>query len=198
MPQHSARVSGGDRLANALAQVSIGLRRGAELKVGFFEGAVYPDGTPVALVAAVQEFGASNARLGKIPPRPYFRPMVAAKSGEWPAKIGALLRGNGYDANATMQAMGLAIQGDLKQSIADVQSPPLSQVTLTLRETYALDGSLRSGKKGWPARLGARAVITAIRRVKAGLTSKLTGTAAKPLVWTGNLLHSVDYEVEEL
>jgi hypothetical protein len=33
------------------------LSSGDDLKVGFLEGAKYPDGTPVALVAATNEFG---------------------------------------------------------------------------------------------------------------------------------------------
>ena len=38
--------------------------------VGFLAGATYPDGTPVSLVAAVNEFGTSD---GSIPERPFMR-----------------------------------------------------------------------------------------------------------------------------
>lgn len=40
-----------------------------QLKIGFFEHSKYPDGTPIAYVAAIQELG-----YGPIPPRPFFAP----------------------------------------------------------------------------------------------------------------------------
>ena len=42
-----------------------------EGKVGWFESAEYPEGTPVAYVAAIQELG-----HGKIPPRPFMAPAM--------------------------------------------------------------------------------------------------------------------------
>ncbi len=41
----------------------------SDLQVGWFESAKYDDGTPVAGVAAIQEFGSAKNR---IPPRPFF------------------------------------------------------------------------------------------------------------------------------
>ena len=45
-------MSGGDKLMEHLQSIAKGLSSGDDLKVGFLEGAKYPDGTPVALVAA--------------------------------------------------------------------------------------------------------------------------------------------------
>ncbi|MFW8236138.1 hypothetical protein ACOID8_31695, partial [Klebsiella pneumoniae] len=50
-------MSGGDKLMEHLQSIAKGLSSGDDLKVGFLEGAKYPDGTPVALVAATNEFG---------------------------------------------------------------------------------------------------------------------------------------------
>ncbi|WP_281083908.1 hypothetical protein [Klebsiella quasivariicola] len=49
--------SGGEEIEKKLQEIAKKLGKGDLLKVGFLEGATYPDGTPVALVAATQEFG---------------------------------------------------------------------------------------------------------------------------------------------
>ena len=44
-----------------------------EVDVGFFSTATYPDGTPVAAVAAWNEFGTQRGGRPHIPERPFFR-----------------------------------------------------------------------------------------------------------------------------
>lgn len=54
----ASRVRGSTQnLRRRLEGIARGLESGKTLKVGFLEGATYPDGTPVAKVAAVNEFG---------------------------------------------------------------------------------------------------------------------------------------------
>lgn len=118
---------GGGKLEAALSAMSAKVSKGATLKVGFLEGATYPDGTSVALVAAVDEYGRPD--IGQ-PPRPYFRNMIAAKAPEWPAAVGGLLVDNGYDAARTLGQTGEAIKGQLQQSIADFSGVPLKQSTI--------------------------------------------------------------------
>lgn len=48
---------GGNALQKYLEALSKNLSKGTALKVGFLENATYPDGTSVAMVAAVNEFG---------------------------------------------------------------------------------------------------------------------------------------------
>jgi hypothetical protein len=72
-----AEVKGGEKLEAALATLATKLAVPATLRVGFLENAKYPDGTPVAAVAAWQNYG-----TGSIPPRPFFSNMVAQKSPE--------------------------------------------------------------------------------------------------------------------
>lgn len=102
-----------------------GLSRGGTVRVGFLENATYPDGKSVAMIAAIQDFG-----TGTIPPRPFFRNMIAAKQGEWPGAIDGLLKANDYDIDKTLQQTGAAIAGQLRQSIIDTNAPPLSPVTI--------------------------------------------------------------------
>lgn len=145
-----ANVKGGEKLEAALAKLTLNLAKPATLRVGFLEGATYPDGTPVAMIGAIHNYGAPRAG---IPPRPYFTNMIRKKSGEWPKAIAGLLKATGYNTERTLELTGQAISGQLRQSIIDTNAPPLSPVTIQ--------------RKGFD----------------------------KPLVETGHMLNSIDYEV---
>src|SRR4029077_15356101 len=69
-----ASVKGGDKLTAKLKELREKIGKGPALAVGFFEGAPHPDGASVPMGAAIQEFGAP--KVG-IPPRPFFRNMIA-------------------------------------------------------------------------------------------------------------------------
>ena len=146
-----ATVKGGEKLNAKLSEMAKLMSNASSVKVGFLAESTYPDGKPVAMIAAIQDYGAPRAG---IPPRPFFRNMVAAKKGEWPKAIRDLLKANGYDALRTLQQIGEAIAGQLRQSIIDTNSPPLSPVTIA--------------RKGFD----------------------------KPLVDTGHMLNSINYEVK--
>lgn len=121
-----AGVRGGDKVRAALEAVVAKLTSASEVRIGFLEGATYPDGTSVPLVAAVQEFGSA-----KVPPRPYFRNMVRAKSPGWGAGIAAQLEATGNDARAALTITGQAIKEQLQQSINEYDAgPPLSPKTI--------------------------------------------------------------------
>ena len=122
-----AEIRGGDALRDKLAELAAQVGKPARLRVGFLENATYPDGKPVAMIAAIQEFGAPSRG---IPPRPFFRNMVAAKQKEWPVAIEGLLKANGYDAARTMELAGQAIAGQLRQSIHDTNAPALAPSTV--------------------------------------------------------------------
>lgn len=172
-----ASIKGGDRLAAALAKISAGVSKPATLSVGFLEGATYPDGTSVPMVAAIQEFGAPKAN---IPPRPFFRNMIAAKSGEWPKAVGELLVDNNYDAAKTLGTVGESIAGQLQQSIIDTMEPALSPITVMLRGMKSNDSSLV---------VTGKVVGEAAARVAAGKTNY--GASTKPLVESGDMLNAV-------
>lgn len=178
-----ARVTGGDKVAATLAKMAAKVAGLPNVRVGFLEKAKYPDGNPVALVAAIQEFGAPRAR---IPPRPFFRTMIAAHKGEWGKELGLVLKSVDFDAKIALDQMGQHIAGELRQSIVDTMAPPLSPITLMLRMMRKKNPSLI---------VTGRTVGEAARRVAAG--EKATGVSVKPLVDTGHLLNSIDHEVED-
>jgi hypothetical protein len=144
-------VRGGDKFALALSQIAKQLSRPEVVRVGFLEGATYPDGTPVGLVAAVNEYGAPSRG---VPPRPFFRNMIADKSADWPEALGKTLQATGLDQTKALELMGQGVAAQLRQSIVETDSPPLAQSTID--------------RKG----------------------------SSKPLVDTGHMLNSVDYEVK--
>jgi hypothetical protein len=122
-----ARVRGGESARAFLQSIADKVKRPATLRVGFLEGATYPNGTPVAMIAAVQEFGAPSRG---IPPRPFFRRMIAAKEGEWGPAIAALMIEHGYDMPKVMDLAGQGIEGQLRESISSLTDPPLAESTI--------------------------------------------------------------------
>lgn len=120
-------LSGGDRLASALGGISRNLRRGATVSVGFLSGATYPTGQPVAMVAAIHQFGAPARN---IPPRPFFSQMIANYSGGWPDAVREQLKATDYDAEKSLGIVGEWMKGELRLSIRDVQGPPLKSATV--------------------------------------------------------------------
>ena len=176
----SATLTGGEKLKKKLKELQAKLQNGQELNVGFLENAKYPDGQGVAQVAAWQEFG-----TGGIPPRPFFRNMIAKESPHWAHDAAELLRHNRLDAGATLRQMGKLVKGELQLSINTLTAPPLSPVTLMLRKMWYADKALR---------ITGKTVGEAAARVAAGEST--SGAPTKPLIWTGKMVQSVDYEIK--
>ena len=144
-------VTGGERLERTLSDIARLASNAKEVRVGFLADATYPDGKPVALIAAIQNWGAPSRG---IPPRPFFSDMIQKRQHEWGPAIGNLLVNTGYDALRTLQLTGEAVAGQLRTSIVETNDPPLAPSTIR--------------RKGF----------------------------SKPLVDSGHLLNSVDYEVK--
>ena len=120
-----AVLSGGQNVERYFRDLAQKVRRGGTLEVGFMSSATYPDGTSVALVAALNEFGTSRA-----PPRPFFRNMISQKSSGWGPAAGKLLVANNYDVRTTLALVGEGIKGQLQQSIASNTPPPNAPSTI--------------------------------------------------------------------
>lgn len=125
-----ASLKGGDALRRRLENIAKRLDGKQEVRVGFLEGATYPDGTPVATVAAANEFGRPDKGQ---PPRPFFRQMIEENSPNWGRQIGKLLKANGGDSAAALDAMGSVIKGQLQRSINQFTSPPLAPSTIAAK-----------------------------------------------------------------
>lgn len=117
---------------------------GKSAKAGWFESSKYEDGTPVAYVASIQEFGATITRFGSkagdytvvIPPRPFMRPTVTREKQNWMELIKdgakAVMAGK-QTGTSVMEAIGLRAAADIARSITLVTSPPLKPATIAAR-----------------------------------------------------------------
>lgn len=119
--------SGGDALEAKLQELAERLGDGKLLRVGFLEGATYPEGESVPMVAAANEFGDPGHNR---PPRPFFRNMIAQKSPEWGEDIGKIALAVDYDASRLFPLMGERIKGQLQESIREFTEPALAQSTI--------------------------------------------------------------------
>ena len=126
-------LSGGEALEAKLRELAARVSGKSTLNIGFLEGATASDGTPMANIAAVNEFGAVGAgksRTVTIPARPFFRNMIAEKNGEWGPALGALLKQDDYDASRALDTLGTGIVGQLQESIRNFSDPPNAPATI--------------------------------------------------------------------
>lgn len=181
MPKRMSQLTVAENVNRVLTDIAKRMG-GGSVRVGFLEGATYPDGTPVAAVMFWNEFGHEGPFPA--PPRSFFRTMIAKESPSWPKKMAALAKATNYDGMTVLKLMGEDIAGALKQSMINTNSPPLSETTLILRSKFWSN----------PGDIRITDVLAAQKAAATG-TEGATGTQAKPLVWTGHALASVGYEV---
>jgi hypothetical protein len=143
-------LSGGEKLQAKLEEIAAKIGRPFMLRVGFLEGATYPDGTPVGYVAALLNYGISNGKVW-----PFFTKMIAEKAPSWGEQLANLLIHTNYDVDKALGLMGTGIAGQLREAIIDMKTPPIDPRT--------------AARKGFD----------------------------RPLIDTGHMLNSIDYEVAE-
>lgn len=112
-----------------------------ESRVGWFDSARYPDGTPVALAATAQEFG--SAKKG-IPPRSFMRPAINEGRAEWSAAAASGFKAvadGRYTPFQVIDAIGNAAAGSVRQKISEVNSPRLKDSTIKARQKAGIAGT---------------------------------------------------------
>jgi hypothetical protein len=101
-----------------------------ELNVGFFQSSRYPNGTSVATVAAINEFGTA-----KIPERPFFRNATAKVQ----PKLLSILRRE-IDPETMVitpsiaEKLGLVFVGAIQKEIVDLKEPPNAPATIKAKQ----------------------------------------------------------------
>lgn len=109
--------------------------RSKKVRVGIFESAHYTDGTPVAYVGSIQEYGYPE---GNIPSRSFMRTTMKEKRDEW---IVALARGSRSAINGEISVdnmlgqMGAVAAGEVQITISQISDPPLKPSTIYARST---------------------------------------------------------------
>ena len=87
-----------------------------EVRVGYQEGATYPDGTPVINVALWNELGTVN-----IPPRPFIRQTVDNNEAKFQSqmKASASKLAKGTSSDEVLNELGVFAKGLLQKEIKD-------------------------------------------------------------------------------
>lgn len=123
---------------------ALGEMDGQQSRVGWFKTSKYPDGTPVAYVAAIQEFGYAPKN---IPPRMGLRQLLRTKTSEYRALCGNLAKAiiKGASVYDMLEALGAKVAGDFRKQISDVTEPPLKPETIAARARHTASGEVTKG-----------------------------------------------------
>lgn len=104
-----------------------------QAEVGWFAGSNYPDGTPVAYIATIQEFGYPQ---GGIPSRSFQRVTLADQQQAYSnlmAKGARGVLGGKISSRQMLDALGLQVAGDMRKQIASGDYEALADATLAAR-----------------------------------------------------------------
>ena len=156
---------------NGIKNIVKKLDKKGKVKVGFFSTSKYPDGNPVAYIAAIHEFGFPE---GKIPARSFMRSTIKEKKTAWREQVlipmfNKLLAG-AVSLDFIAEHLGQVASGDMRKTISEIQEPALKKSTIS-------------------ARLA--------RYVAKNPKKKPPETISKPLVETGQMIASLTYAVTD-
>lgn len=145
---------GGEELNRELREMALRLGQGGQARVGFVDGATYPEedgGLTVAQVAFWNEFGTSNS-----PPRPFFRNMIEDQSPTWANKLAIALRATGYRLRPALEILAADVNGHLRESIQLLRDPPNAPYTIEKKgfDKPLIDTGTMYDHTGWVVELG--------------------------------------------
>ena len=98
-----------------------------KVSVGYFSNSTYSDGTSVAYVASIMEFGEMH-----IPARPTIRPSLEKNKAKYYDLINKAIVNslNGSDFKTGLMIVGKMGAEDIQAEIRNLQNPPLSIKTI--------------------------------------------------------------------
>ena len=141
------------------------------VKIGWFPSARYEDGTPVAYIATIHEYG---YEAKNIPRRSFMRPTVIRCLNQWKrlarGYVSEIIHGK-RTVDGALQLLGSTIQGQIQRSIDLVHTPVLKRKTIEAR-------------------------IARSRNYRRATKAQARGLV-KPLNDTGLMRSTVSYEIEE-
>ena len=126
----SVKITGGAKLKAVLAKAE--QQRKKKIKVGFFPSAKYDDAdaTPVALVAAIQEFG-----LAGNPERPFFRQSIAQLEQDLGRRLARILDPKTMTVSASdAEEIGRYAVGVVQDHIQSLRDPANAASTIELKD----------------------------------------------------------------
>ena len=124
---------GGKKLEATLAKAEQARRK--SVKAGFFSSAEYDDGTKVATVAAIQEFG-----LAGNPERPFFRQAIAELERTLPRQLRGLVNPETMDVDAATAArIGEFAVQTIRDRIVALRDPANAETTIKRGDNPLVD-----------------------------------------------------------
>jgi hypothetical protein len=99
-------------------------------QMGWDKSAVYENGTSVAYIAAIQEFGSPK---NGIPSRSYFRSTIKEKKKSWGELMYKLLKNKKMNVLDAFETMVQTAEGDVVKTISTLESPALKESTIRAR-----------------------------------------------------------------
>ena len=103
-----------------------------EVRVGYQEGATYPDGTSVTEVAMWNELGTVNS-----PPRPFIRQTVDGNEAKFQTKMKSVATklANGSTSDKVLDELGVFAKGLLQKEIKDGEFVPNAPSTVAKKDS---------------------------------------------------------------
>lgn len=104
-----------------------------EGKAGWLESARYEDGTPVAYIASIQEFGDPEHGISS---RSFMRTSFDERGAHWSAVMRSGVKeiaSGKVTAAQLLERVALVAAGDIRLKIASIYTPPLATATLQAR-----------------------------------------------------------------
>ena len=140
-------VTGGHNLRRITQRAlnAVGVR---DIEVGFFATAKYEDGTPVAAVAAWNEFGTQRGDEVHVPERPFFRQAIDQAEGKVFDHLVDHVDGETLVVTERLgDDLAEIVVGEIQQRIADLREPPNAPSTKAAKGSsnpLIDDGTLRT------------------------------------------------------
>jgi hypothetical protein len=142
------QVIGGKKLALALKSIEQKITNAGVMRVGFLEGARYPERTNAKFLKAVGSKAAPKVvpsisiaqaafwnEFGTLrtPSRPFFRTTIAKQSKTWGDKLSKAIVATNYDGQKALGLLGQAMRDDVESSIAQWSSPGNATLTIKIK-----------------------------------------------------------------
>ncbi|MCX5619472.1 hypothetical protein [Bombella pollinis] len=118
-------LKGGQKALSLLLKLTQSATK-TNVSVGYFPQDHYPDGTPLAQIASVQEYGTTT-----IPARPFLRSTIANRQTAWAQQARQLLQNPDTSPQKALTTLGQTIVTDIQTTIDHITTPPLKPTTIS-------------------------------------------------------------------
>lgn len=123
---------GGEKLRAHLDKISKNLGTAKAVEAGYLGGTT-EDGRSLPMIAAIQEYGTTQAGKNHsvtIPPHPFMRTTAAEKQNVWCKSLAQSLENNDCNAQKALAEVGEIMVGDIEMAVRDWTDPPNAPSTI--------------------------------------------------------------------